>query len=350
MAGEGSAAKLCRAGFASIEEIADAPVEEPASQVEDIGPKVAASACARSSTAPERAPRSSGCASAASNLDVLDEDRPPEVAADAPLAGKTVVVTGSMADPRSGEKIPRPAFSRLCERAGATVASSVSAGTDMLIYRRGRRREQDGQGREARGRGRRPGRDLEAADRGRDRVALSGRAGGARRRGRAPTAPWRSRGTCASGRPRLTSSAVNRRGPGPPTTREYAADRGVALGAVEPLATARGTARRAARGHGGVEDDDRDLRARRDVLRVPRPRLRDPVERQAVLAREPDGGDPWPAVRVGGRRGPCSGSRRGSRGPGRRGPVGSVVGLRLLGSGPAGQRSPIGGPTTWSPG
>jgi DNA ligase (NAD+) len=38
-----------------------------------------------------------------------------------------------MADPRSGEKIPRPAFSRLVERAGATVASSVSNSTDMLI-------------------------------------------------------------------------------------------------------------------------------------------------------------------------------------------------------------------------
>jgi DNA ligase (NAD+) len=67
------------------------------------------------------------------NLDVLDEDRPAQVAADAPLAGKTVVVTGAMADPRSGEKIPRPVFSRLVERAGATVASSVSSATDMLI-------------------------------------------------------------------------------------------------------------------------------------------------------------------------------------------------------------------------
>jgi DNA ligase (NAD+) len=38
-----------------------------------------------------------------------------------------------VADPRSGEKIPRPVFSRLVERAGATVAPSVSAATDMLI-------------------------------------------------------------------------------------------------------------------------------------------------------------------------------------------------------------------------
>jgi len=43
------------------------------------------------------------------------------------------VITGSLADPRSGEKVPRPAFARLCEAAGATVASSVSANTDLLI-------------------------------------------------------------------------------------------------------------------------------------------------------------------------------------------------------------------------
>jgi DNA ligase (NAD+) len=55
------------------------------------------------------------------------------VSSDAPLAGKTVVITGTIADPRSGEKVGRPAFQRLCERAGATTASSVSANTDMLI-------------------------------------------------------------------------------------------------------------------------------------------------------------------------------------------------------------------------
>jgi DNA ligase (NAD+) len=29
--------------------------------------------------------------------------------------------------------VPRPTFQRLCEKAGATTASSVSASTDMLI-------------------------------------------------------------------------------------------------------------------------------------------------------------------------------------------------------------------------
>ena len=122
---------LCRAGFRSLEALADAG-EEELQQVEDIGPKVAASLHAhlnRESTRAELARlRELGV-----DLDVLDEDLPPEVAADAPLAGKTVVVTGTIADPRSGEKIPRPTFQRLCERAGATTASSVSASTDLLI-------------------------------------------------------------------------------------------------------------------------------------------------------------------------------------------------------------------------
>src|SRR5688572_13573587 len=131
MASEGTAAKLCRAGFASLEAVADASKEE-LQQVEDVGPKVAASLQAhlnRETTRAELARlRELGV-----DLDVREEDLPPEVAADAPLAGETVVVTGTIADPRSGEKVPRPAFQRLCERAGAVTASSVSANTDLLI-------------------------------------------------------------------------------------------------------------------------------------------------------------------------------------------------------------------------
>jgi DNA ligase (NAD+) len=131
MASEGTAARLCRAGFGSLEEVADAG-EERLQQVEDIGPKVAASLYAHLNRESMRAElarlRELGV-----DLDVREEDLPPKVAADAPLAGKTVVVTGTIADPRSGEKVPRPAFQRLCERAGATTASSVSASTDLLI-------------------------------------------------------------------------------------------------------------------------------------------------------------------------------------------------------------------------
>jgi DNA ligase (NAD+) len=131
MASEGTAAKLCRAGYASLEAVADA-TEEELQQVEDVGPKVAASLhqhLNRETTREEIARlRERGV-----DLDVRDEDLPPKVVQGAPLEGKTVVVTGAIADPRSGEKVARPVFQRLCERAGATTASSVSASTDMLI-------------------------------------------------------------------------------------------------------------------------------------------------------------------------------------------------------------------------
>ncbi|HYI18002.1 MAG TPA: NAD-dependent DNA ligase LigA, partial [Solirubrobacteraceae bacterium] len=118
MASEGTAARLCRAGFGSLEEVADAGAER-LQEVEDIGPKVAASLdehLNRETTRAELARlRELGV-----DLDVRDEDLPAKVVAGAPLEGLTVVITGSIADPRSGEKVPRPAFQRLCERAGAT--------------------------------------------------------------------------------------------------------------------------------------------------------------------------------------------------------------------------------------
>jgi DNA ligase (NAD+) len=129
MASEGTAARLCRAGFRTLEEVADAG-RERLQQVEDIGPKVAASLEEHLGRAREEIAR---LRERGVDLDVREEDLPPQVAAGAPLAGKTVVITGTLADPRSGEKVPRPAFQRLCERAGATTASSVSASTDLLI-------------------------------------------------------------------------------------------------------------------------------------------------------------------------------------------------------------------------
>lgn len=129
MASDGTAARLCRAGFGSLEEVADA-AEERLVAVEDIGPKVATSLTEHlTRMRPEiRRLRELGV-----SLDVREEDLPAVVASDAPLAGKTVVITGAISDPRSGEKVPRPTFQRLCERAGATAASSVSANTDLLI-------------------------------------------------------------------------------------------------------------------------------------------------------------------------------------------------------------------------
>jgi DNA ligase (NAD+) len=131
MASEATAARLCRAGYRSLEALADAS-EEELQQVEDIGPKVAASLQTHLNRDTTRA-ELARLRELAVDLDVRDEDLTPEVASDAPLADKTVVVTGTIADPRTGEKIPRPTFQRLCERAGATTASSVSANTDLLI-------------------------------------------------------------------------------------------------------------------------------------------------------------------------------------------------------------------------
>ncbi|HEY2695644.1 MAG TPA: NAD-dependent DNA ligase LigA [Pseudonocardiaceae bacterium] len=129
MASDGTAARLCRAGFGSLEEVLDAGVDGLVA-VEDIGPKVAASLVEHLT---RLRPELERLRAAGVSLDVRDEDLPPVVAAGAPLAGKTVVITGAISDPRSGEKVARPAFQRLCEKAGATAASSVSASTDMLI-------------------------------------------------------------------------------------------------------------------------------------------------------------------------------------------------------------------------
>lgn len=129
MASEGTATRLCRAGFASLEEVADAG-EERLVAVDDIGPKVAASLTEHLT---RLRPELERLRQRGVSLDVREEDLPPVVVSDAPLAGKTVVITGAISDPRSGEKVPRPTFQRLCEKAGATTASTVSANTDLLI-------------------------------------------------------------------------------------------------------------------------------------------------------------------------------------------------------------------------
>lgn len=129
MASEGTAARLCRAGFGSLEDVADAGVDGLVA-VEDIGPKVATSLIEHLT---RLRPELDRLRERGVSLDVREEDLPPVVAAGAPLAGKTVVITGSLSDPRSGEKVPRPTFQRLCEKAGATAATSVSANTDLLI-------------------------------------------------------------------------------------------------------------------------------------------------------------------------------------------------------------------------
>jgi DNA ligase (NAD+) len=133
MASEGTAKRLCLAGYERIEDVAAATVEDLVA-IRDIGPKVAESVVAffaRTEVKEEIARlRERGV-----ELDVLDEDRPVDTAAagDSPLKGKSVVITGAFTDPRSGAKISRPDVTRLVEQAAATTASSVSATTDYLL-------------------------------------------------------------------------------------------------------------------------------------------------------------------------------------------------------------------------
>ena len=130
---EGTAKRLAQAGFESVEQIAAATAEDLGA-VKDIGEVVAASIVeyfAREETQEMlRALRAHGV-----SLDVLAEDRPVEVAAaeETPLKGATVVVSGGIVHPDTGEKVARPAFIRLLEQAGATSATSVSASTTYLI-------------------------------------------------------------------------------------------------------------------------------------------------------------------------------------------------------------------------
>lgn len=133
MASDGTAKRLCLAGFQRIEDVMAATVDD-LEAIRDIGPKVAESVVsffAREETREEvRDLRGLGVV-----LDVLDEDRPVDVAAaaDSPLKGATVVVTGAFTHALTGATISRPDLTRLVEQAGATTSSSVSASTQYLL-------------------------------------------------------------------------------------------------------------------------------------------------------------------------------------------------------------------------
>jgi len=133
MASDGTAKRLCLAGYARIEDVAAASVDELVA-IRDIGAKVAESVVAFFER-PEVLEEIAALRAHGVDLDVHDEDRPLDVAAagDSPLKGKTVVITGAFTDPRSGAKVSRPDVTRLVEQAAATTASSVSAATDYLL-------------------------------------------------------------------------------------------------------------------------------------------------------------------------------------------------------------------------
>ncbi len=133
MASDGTAKRLCLAGYERIEDVMQATAAQ-LETIRDIGPKVAASLVAffaRASVVEEiEQLRALGVV-----LDVLDEDRPVDVATaqDSPLKGATVVVTGAFTHGVTGAKISRPDLTRLVEQAGATASSSVSSTTDYLL-------------------------------------------------------------------------------------------------------------------------------------------------------------------------------------------------------------------------
>jgi DNA ligase (NAD+) len=133
MASDGTAKRFCLAGYETIEQIGDATVEDLVA-IRDIGTKVAESVVAFFDR-PEVIEEITALRAHGVDLDVHDEDRPLDVAAaaDSPLRGKTVVITGAFTDPRSGGKVSRPDVTRLVEQAAATTASSVSAATDYLL-------------------------------------------------------------------------------------------------------------------------------------------------------------------------------------------------------------------------
>jgi DNA ligase (NAD+) len=133
MASDGVAKRLCLAGYERIEDVMDATADELV-QIRDIGPKVAESIAAFFDR-PEVREEIEDLRSLGVDLDVHDEDRPVDVAAaaDSPLKGATVVVTGAFTHALTGAKISRPDLTRLVEQAGATSASSVSANTNYLL-------------------------------------------------------------------------------------------------------------------------------------------------------------------------------------------------------------------------
>jgi DNA ligase (NAD+) len=121
---EGTAKRICRHGYESVEQLQGATVEEMC-EVDDVGPVVAEALRKfldlRATRDEITALRELGV-----SLDVRDEDRPVEVRADSPFAGKTVVITGTLS-------VDRKEFQALLEAAGAKAAGSVSAKTDYVV-------------------------------------------------------------------------------------------------------------------------------------------------------------------------------------------------------------------------
>jgi DNA ligase (NAD+) len=121
---EGTAKRICRHGYESIEQLQAASVEALC-EVEDIGP-VVARALRDFLDQPATQAEVTRLRELGVSLDLRDEDRPVEASGDSPFAGKTVVITGTLSTDRKD-------FQTLLEAAGAKASGSVSAKTDYLV-------------------------------------------------------------------------------------------------------------------------------------------------------------------------------------------------------------------------
>lgn len=125
LASEGTAKRLCLAGYESAEAVAAATVDE-LQRVEDIGPAVA-TALTTFFAQPATRRELTALRDLGVNLDVLEQDRPVAPAADSAFAGRTVVVTGTL------EAMSRKDAEAAIERAGGRTSGSVSKKTDLLV-------------------------------------------------------------------------------------------------------------------------------------------------------------------------------------------------------------------------
>lgn len=125
-ASEGTAKRLCRAGYKNPEAIAAATVEELA-RVEDIGEKSAQNILDFFQS-PEIQSEIKELRAAGVNLNVLDEDKKVEIPQDKQtmLTGKSVCLTGTLSVSRSEMK-------KKLEAAGAKPTGSISKNTDFLL-------------------------------------------------------------------------------------------------------------------------------------------------------------------------------------------------------------------------
>lgn len=123
-ASEGTAKRLCLAGYETPEEIRDAGAAELA-QIEDIGPVVAQS-IDDFFNSPEIEAEIQKLRAAGVGLDVHEEDRPVQLKHSTPLTGKTVCLTGTLS-------VSRSQFKKELEAVGAKPTGSVSSRTDYLL-------------------------------------------------------------------------------------------------------------------------------------------------------------------------------------------------------------------------